>query len=231
MKTRIISVNTDDNDDFDSVQGYGHLSENGKKIRYSLRREKIKTFLEKSKGSIEIFDAVTPNKFVIENDHLVFSDKTMNVLDKSDFYLANILSHYEIWNIDEDTLILEDDIVLDFEKITEIKNLLDPFKKLETSNKILYLQLSTPWHESFFERDYQLEPINEQFGKLKNGDCSGTSALLITKECKKTLLDKIYPLCACDRYFNNLKSMGVVEFYLPLNRNLMFKLDNETSWA
>jgi len=230
MKIRIISVNSGDLNDFDSVQSFGHIIEDGKKLRYQVRRNIIKEFISSNNFPIDIFDAVTPNKFQIKNNNVYYKSKKLEVSDNSEFYISNILSHYEIWNINEDTLILEDDIILDRLQLEEIKNLIKSFEKIELTNKILYLQLSTPWHESFFDKDFNLEPFDGNFGRYLSGDLSGTSAMFLTRECKKIILSSLLPLCACDKYFDNLRSLGILQFYLPIDKSKMIKLDKNTSW-
>jgi GR25 family glycosyltransferase involved in LPS biosynthesis len=230
MKIRIISVNSEDLKDFDSVQSFGHKIENGQKLRYQVRRNIIKEFISNNNFSINIFDAVTPNKFQIKNNNVEYKNKKLDLLDDSEFYIANILSHYEIWNIDEDTLILEDDVILDKLQLEEVENLIKSFEEIEFTNKVLYLQLSTPWHESFFDKDFNLQPFNDNFGRYLSGDLSGTSALFLTKDCKKIILNNLLPLCACDKYFNSLNSLGILQFYLPIDKSKMIKLDKNTSW-
>lgn len=230
MKIRIISVNTEDIKDFDSVQSFGHQVENGQKLRYQVRRSKIKEFISTNNLPISIFDAVTPNKFKINDNVMEFNNLKFELSDDSEFYISNILSHYQIWNLDEDTLILEDDVILDKNQLDEISTLIGSFKEIEFDNKVLYLQLSTPWHESFFDKEFSLQPLNEHFGKYIGGDLSGTSALFLTKECKKIILNNLQPLCACDKYFNKLRSIGILQFYLPNDKTKMMRLDKNTSW-
>jgi GR25 family glycosyltransferase involved in LPS biosynthesis len=230
MEIRIISVNTEDIKDFNSVQSFGHQLENGQKLRYQVRRNKIKEFISTNNLPISIFDAVTPNKFTINDSVVEFNNLKFELSDDSEFYISNLLSHYQIWKLDEDTLILEDDVILDKIQLEGIITLIDSFREIEFDNKALYLQLSTPWHESFFDKEFSLQPVNEYLGKYISGDLSGTSALFLTKECKKIILNNLQPLCACDKYFNKLSSLGVVQFYLPNDKTKMLRLDKKTSW-
>ena len=85
-------------------------------------------------------------------------------------------------------LILEDDIIFDSELFKKIPSIIESFLKLEENNKILYLQISTPWLEDAREKSFHLSKINENIGKYITGDVSGTAAYYITKECKKVLV-------------------------------------------
>jgi GR25 family glycosyltransferase involved in LPS biosynthesis len=233
IQCKIISVNVDEEQDFNSVQDFGHVIEDGKKLRYVIRRNYINNFIlekELPEFDFQIYDAVTPNKFTHKGTEVNFGNEILITNENSDFYIANILSHYEIWKINEDTLIFEDDVELNSEILTHINDLIESFKSIEDPNKILYLQLSTPWHETFFEKKFQLRPISDKIGEYLSGDLSGTSAMFLTKEAKKIILDNILPLCACDKYFNNLVNKKIIKYYLPLNSEHMIKLNKNTSW-
>jgi GR25 family glycosyltransferase involved in LPS biosynthesis len=143
-------------------------------------------------------------------------------------HLANFLSHYEIWNLEEDTLVIEDDVIFDNELFEKIPNIIDSFLKLDEDNKILYLQISTPWLEDGKEKNFNLIKVNENIGKYVSGDVSGTAAYYITKECKKVLLQNMRPILPCDQYLDNLLKTGVINYYLPIDKSMMFKLDTKT---
>lgn len=234
MKCRIISVNPE-NIGFNSTQNFGHkINSRGEKQRYISRRDKINTFIEDlsiDNLDIDIFDAITPNNFKITDNKVLFEDKILPLLDNTEFYVANNLSHYKIWEMEEDTLILEDDLIWDKTKFNNIIALIDNFKTLNLNNSILYLQISAPWDESASEKHLVYKQIlNENLGYADSIDFSGTAAYFLTKECKKIILNNMQGLCACDRYLDNLRKNGIIKYCIPTNKNNMFCLDTETMW-
>jgi len=234
MNCRIISVNPE-NIGFDSTQDFGHkINDNGKKQRYITRRNNIQEFMEnfhQDNLKMHIFDAITPNNFIITGDKVIFENKTLSLLDNGVFYVANNLSHYKIWLIEEDTLILEDDLIWDETKFNDIINLIENFKTLNLHDSILYLQISTPWDSSAREKKLVYSQIiNENLAYTDNIDFSGTAAYFLTKECKKVIINNMQGLCACDRYLDNLRKNGTIKYCIPTNKNNMFCLDTETMW-
>ena len=149
INCKIISVNVKDEQDSKSVQDFGHQKDTlGEKLRYIKRREKIDDFLNSFNNdsfNIEYFNAITPNNFTLEDVNINYNDKKIPYAENSVFYMANTLSHYEIWNIDEDTLVLEDDVIFDTEIFNNLSDIITDFKSIGSTGKILYLQISTPW--------------------------------------------------------------------------------------
>ena len=239
INCKVISINIDSESDIKSVQGFGTLEDiDGNKLRYVKRRHIINNFLSdfnESSIKIEYFNAITPKDFNCDvsnntlSESIIFDNKKFEI-KKSIWscHLANFLSHYEIWNIEEDTLVLEDDIIFDSELFKKIPSIIESFLKLEENNKILYLQISTPWLEDAREKSFHLSKINENIGKYIAGDVSGTAAYYITKECKKVLLENIKPILPCDQYLDNLLKSGIINYYLPIDQSMMFKLDTKT---
>jgi GR25 family glycosyltransferase involved in LPS biosynthesis len=232
INCRIISVNPET--DKKHIQGFGHkINESGDKIRYVERRKIINSFISTYKNKnieISIFDAVTPKSFTVENNKILFKGEAINYSEDSDFYMANTLSHYSLWKMDEDTLILEDDVIFDESIFDSLVELITKFDKINDDNKILYLQLSTPWLENgrtkiFNYSDTQIQGIYE----AKNSDFSGTAAYYIPKTTKKIILENLLPFCACDRYLESYLRMGKIKYYIP-DTNNMFKLNLDTMW-
>jgi len=234
LKCRIISVNEPTN--------FGHtVDENGNRTRYLQRRSKIDQFINTFKDDltkIDYFNAITPNNFNFTTTgtgpnapgYVYFDNKQLSIIGDCDLYIANTLSHYEIWKIDEDTLVFEDDVLFDKVKIKNIISIIDEFKKIPIDGKILYLQLSVPWSKNAHNKTFNLEKTTENIGKYKSGDISGTACYFITKECKRLLLNNMRPIVACDRYLDLLSREGILQYYLPLDKNKMFCLDTETFW-
>ena len=144
--------------------------------------------------------------------------------------MANTLSHYEIWNTDEDTLVLEDDVIFDNNLFNNLSTIITEFKSIQSTGKILYLQISTPWLQDAKEKKISLNKVTENIGKYMGGDISGTSAYYITKETKKIILNNIKPFTACDRYLELFVKDSLIEYYVPLDKENMFKLDTNTMW-
>jgi GR25 family glycosyltransferase involved in LPS biosynthesis len=232
INCKIISVNCDDINVSKSVQEFGHVkNSDGNKSRYLDRRSKIKSFIEKTKVSninFEIFDAVTPYDISFSNGNVIFEMMKLPVIQEDPFYVSNNLSHYKIWNMPEDTLILEDDILLEDATLDKILLSIDDFNKIDCDNKILYLQRSIPWIESLPDKSMVRKFSTSSVSESVSGDFSGTGAYFIKKECKDILLKNMRGLCACDKYLNMLKEDGIIKYYIP-DINSMIKLDI-TSW-
>ena len=229
VKCRIISVNSKVD-----VQDFGHTKNDaGEKIRYTERRKKIDLFLQTFKSEyfdIEYFDAVTPNKFTMGDKAIVYNGNSLELSENSVFYAANTLSHYDIWNIDEDTLIVEDDIIFTQDIFDKISSIIEDFKEIKSEKKILYLQASVPWMENADDKQFSLSSVSYNLGKFKYGDLSGTAGYFIPKETKKILLNNMRGICACDRYLESLVKDNIIEYYLPLDKTNMVRLDKTTMW-
>lgn len=229
---RIISVNVEDEEIYKDVQNFGHQIENGKKIRYLIRRNLINKFIEENKYlDLKIENAVTPCKFTIIDNNCIHNNKYYTIYENSIFYICNNLSHYNIWNIEEDTLILEDDIVLSKNIFDDLGFILNEFKKINIKNKLLYLQRSIPWSPNFEDKTISYNEIGNSFiREISSFDYSGTGAYFLTKECKKILLDNLIGLRATDKYLEFLRQKGIIRFFIPKNNDLMFRLDKNTTW-
>jgi GR25 family glycosyltransferase involved in LPS biosynthesis len=233
LNCRIINVNPETPQEFIN---FGHsVDENGNKIRYSLRRERINRFLEKDINlyDISIFDAVTPHDFDVQGNNVIIGEKSFITGTDSLFYVANALSHASIWSLDEDTLVLEDDVIFDESKFEILRNILIEFKSLAGKNEILYLQMSIPYCEGAPDKTIcYVQPISDNI-YLGDMDVAGTAAYFITKETKKTVMDLInsgFPLLPCDQMFDTMRKQGFIRYLVPLNKESMFKLDTETYW-
>lgn len=236
INCRIISVNTDNEDDVKCTQEFGHKTDdNGKKLRYYNRRKKILQFINNTSidgVKFEIFNAVTPKDFIKEGNTVLFEGKSIQTNVESLFYIANTLSHYKIWNLEEDTLIIEDDLLFKQDKFKTIPALIEKFKEIKHISKVLYLQLTVPWKENALKKHFQIIPSEKysDFGFPLNSDLSGTSCYFIEKETKKILLSNLKPLLACDAYLGLYNKEGIITYYIPKDLNLMMELDLETYW-
>src|ERR1035437_4139557 len=203
INSRIISVDIEDELTLRSIQDYGHNSVDDKKIRYGERRSKINEFLKSYNNNLinlNLFNAVTPKDFSIENKSLFFNGETFAIAENSIFYMANTLSHYKLWNLDEDTLVFEDDIIFNKENIDCLPKLIEEFETIPNKNKILYLQISTPWLKDAKEKNFSVSPVTNNIGKPTGMDISGTAAYYLNREAKKILLNNMRGICGCDRY-------------------------------
>ena len=238
INCKIISVDPGNAEDFKAVQHFGHAVEDKVKMRYITRRKNVEKFInsfKSNKFNIEIFNAVTPNKFKLEKNSVFFEGKSFTVIEKAaeaDFFIANILSHYKIWQTKEDTLIFEDDIIFNNESFIELYDLINNFSSQQLTDTILYLQLSCPSDVNASNK-YLIcgNLINEQIGyAANNNDFSGTGAYFISKECKEILLNNMQGLRACDAYLNTLRELNAIKYCIPTNSNKMFCLDVNTFW-
>lgn len=233
LNCKIISVNPEKS--INSVSDFGHkIGSDGRKIRYIERRKNIINFLNSNQTNnidISIFDAITPKDFVIENNRVLYNQKEFMLDDQSVFYTANFLSHYSIWCDDTDTLILEDDVILEKSTMSSLYEQIDKFNKVEDDSKILYLQISIPWSVSAHEKSFRHQEEFGSFYKLGvDNDVSGTAAYYIPTKTKEKILKNLKPICACDKYLHQLMIEGIINYYVPSNRSLMFKLDQNTMW-
>ena len=239
INCRIISINTNKNTDFESVQLIGTAKDvDGKKLRYKRRRENIENYFSNFNNesiNFEFFDAVTPSSFSPDLTKDCLSDSVIYNGQKFELskelwicYIGNFLSHFQIWNIDEDTLVLEDDVLLEDRFFEKIPMVIESFKKIQEPNKLLYLQVSAPWREDAMEKQFNLINVNENISRFMGGDISGTAAYFITKECKKIILNNLRPISPCDNYLDILMRMGIINYYLPNEKSYMCKLDTKT---
>jgi GR25 family glycosyltransferase involved in LPS biosynthesis len=219
-----------------SIDNYTWFHQNNNPIRrYSERRKNIDSFIEKTssdKFSLEVLPAVTPIDFSIADNQVSFDNKYFDIGNKDLLYISNNLSHYKIWEIEEDTLVFEDDIVLDLVQIEKITELIESFKLIEDDFKILYLQISTPWIREGTKKSFNFESTNiSGIGRLiGNNDISGTAAYFIDKKSKKKILENPRPLNPCDQYLDRFRLDGLLRYYIPTDLNLMFSLDYDTMW-
>ena len=234
MNCRIINVNPNTPQEF--IGEFGHsVDESGNKIRYSLRRDRIERFMnDEIEGySISIFDAVTPKDFEIEGDKVTIGESSYRIEEKSIFYIANTLSHISIWNMDEDTLVLEDDAIFDESVFSSLRDAISDFKENSTRKDILYLQISTPWlADADTKRISHLEKVSEKIS-VADMDFSGTAAYFITREAKKNIMNFInsgFPLFACDKLLDVMRKNGLLRYVVPFDSGSMFSLDKETHW-
>ena len=235
MKTKIRVINPLPFDEQDSIS-WKKITNEGEPLgfkfpRYQIRRQIIEKFISENKDlDIEIHNAVTPKHFTFENGGVFFQGVHFEVEDIQPFYWSNLLSHYGIWNIDEDTLILEDDVVFDRETILNLEKELEYFNQLDLGGKVLNLSRSIPWMREVPDKKFATLRFDERFSYLRDGDLSGTGALYLTKKTKRIILENMGPLTGCDGYFKRLYEKGVIKYFIPNNHELMFRLDEKTVW-
>lgn len=233
INCRIITVNPET--DKNHIQDFGHKTdESGNKLRYIERRKIINDFVSSYKNEnieISIFDAITPKKFSVENNNILFEDKKIEHSECSIFYMANTLSHYKIWEMSEDTLVLEDDVIFEEGVFDSLIDSIHKFDRIEDDSKILYLQISTPWLEDGKSKKFNCSLTTvDGIYKAINSDFSGTAAYYIPKSTKKTILDNMLPFCACDKYLESYYKMNKIRYYIPNSESKMFRLNLNTMW-
>ena len=231
INCRIISVNVEDKTVLDSIKVLGYSAN-----RYISRRKIVNEFVNSIKDDrfkVEIFNAITPNQFKLENkkDVVFFENNLFTVAERSELYIANILSHYKIWQMQEDTLILEDDIIFNRTIFSNVHNILSNLNIQKLKNVILYLQISRPSCKLASDKLMTCSSlINEQVGYTDSLDVSGTGAYYISRECKETILSNMQDLRACDNYLDRLRHLGIIKICIPFDKNNMFKLNTDLHW-
>ena len=219
INTRIISVKTSPWEE--------------RRIRYETRRANLENFIESTKSPIIIQEAIIPSDFEILNGKANYLDKTYDLSIPIDFYIANTLSHIKIWEIDEDTLILEDDVLLTEINFTKIYQYIQEFNTIEDPCKILYLQISVPYAPDAYNKNFDIsDKITQNICKLHDGsDFAGTAGYFINSETKKRLLDNIKSIKPCDQYLHQYQKEGFLSYYTLTNQSDMIKLDTRFNFA
>lgn len=184
----------------------------------------------------EKFDAVTPNDFELINneENILFEKKIFKneiFLHGKEKLIANFLSHYKIWQLDEDSLIIEDD--LDFndfnEKLINIDNIINEFNSLKTIDTILYMQLSCPWNVGKPNKSFSYEKdLSQNLSTSKNNDYSGTAIYFLNKETKKNILKNIKTVLPTDQVLINFMHNKILNIVIPKTNNHMVLLNKET---
>jgi len=234
INCRIISVNTNDIESDKSVQNIGHQKNEGRKIRYVKRREKIEEFVKNTSidgMNMEIFDAVTPKDFSFDSGKVYYKGNEYANSTEAELYIANTLSNFEIWNMEEDTLVLEDDVLFDVDVLREIQILCEEFKEVKIPNKLLYLLRSCPWKKGTPDRFYQTVKINDRFGiPTSPHDMSGNGAYFATSKTKEIILRNMKPIKESDGMMGDLNNSKVLTYCIPNNIESMIRLDPQTTW-
>lgn len=232
INCKIISVNIDTT----KTEHYGYIDTEvpSKRLKYKQRRDKINIFLNNYKNNhykISLFDAVTPEQFVVENNIVTYNHNNFTLSHPSVLYVSNWLSHFNIWNINEDTLVIEDNIIFNPDIFNNLIQVIEEFQTIYDPHKILYLQSTCPSSFTSADKHFNIEGSPTQnicVGNIYN-NWAGTAAYFIPKEAKELILKDLLPVCACDGYMHELYRKNIIKYYIPSDINNMFKLDPETS--
>jgi hypothetical protein len=200
LKSYVISVNSDDVD--------VNFNHDYKSNKYKLRREFIKDNLFKTlsdKIDIDFFDSITPDKFILEGDFLIYDDRNYkrgidwNYKNYPLIYLNSLtLTTYLLYkkSIEEsrDLLIFEDDAFIPNENLDNILSSIHSFSEI-SDPAILYLQSECPWRKNYPIKSYvnSLSEYNQHLNKINNNwyDMSGTTSYLINISGMKKMIDLI----------------------------------------
>jgi GR25 family glycosyltransferase involved in LPS biosynthesis len=234
INCRIICVDVDDKETEKAVNTFCGLvlDDQGKNQRYIVRRRKVEEFIHNTKIpgiNFEIFNAVTPKDYIIKDGRIIIDNKSLLLNEVSPLYQSCGLSHYRLWNLEEDTLILEDDAVLKEDLFKDLVILIEKFQKLEDKSKVLYLQKSCPW-DGGQPKKFKLfdTPISEIKQPPKNSDFAGTVAYFIPLSAKKRILHNFLPFKGSDGFLHDCYRYNIITYYVPANINLMIEVDKET---
>ena len=235
MNWRIICVNINDDDTLSSLDGVFESKMPGKLLRgeqilerYHRRYNNIINFKKNSRFPLLIEKAVTPKNFQYSNGIAKYKDIIYNqAANSSLLHIAGMLTHINIWNMEEDTMILEDDVILDEELFKRINIIIEDFKTINNKNKLLYFQAQQPWLEP---KPLVIEKkITQYIGTLHHiPHCvAGSSAYFITKECKEIVKKYTQTLKGCDSYLHGLWQAGIIQYYVPRYVNCLINLIEE----
>lgn len=229
MKIRILNPNIIDKNKIPN-------SWNNSKInRYITRYNYLKENLDKNQDlNIELFDCVTCKDYTVDvnNQTINYNNKILPYAGEGeiDHGVPVMLSHMEIYKLlDEDTLILESDILFDRQQFLNIIDIIEDFKTIKEDNKILYMQRSIPWSENGPDKPIQIiQQVTKHIGRANMLYCG--AMYFVTKECKKILLENLLPLRGPDALLDRLNQKNIINYYVPMDINNMFKLNSQLMW-
>jgi len=200
MKSFIISVSSEIIEDIDK---HSHNS-----IKYKQRREFLKESIIPILDfcDVEIFDAITPDDFEINEDKILYKNKVFkrgsdwNSSTFPNIYLNSItLTSYQLYkkssDLNQPIMILQDDLYIPDENIENIKKSIDDFLKIEIP-AILYLQSECPWMENFPIREYPKDVLTKVTDNIsvidKNWyDLAGNVGYVINKKGSEKMIQLI----------------------------------------
>jgi hypothetical protein len=238
LKSYVISVNSDD-----VYQDFNH---DYKSNKYKLRREFIKDNLFKTlldKIDIDFFDSITPDKFLIEGDFLIYNDeyykrgidwnyKNYPLIYANSLTLTTLLLYKKSLNEERDLLIFEDDAFIPNENLDNILSSIESFSQIKEP-AILYLQSECPWRKNYPIKTYgnSLYEYNQHLLKIKNNwyDMSGTTSYLINK-CGMIEMIKLINevgLSNIDQLITIAMKEMRLNIYLPKNHKNMVLINKE----
>jgi len=239
FESYVISVNCDDIID---IMDHSHKS-----VKYKLRREDIINNLIPSFKDIcdvKIFDAITPNDFVINNDKILYKDSEIKRgIDKNygtfsdSFQVSLSLGYLELYkkSIDNNIslLLIEDDAVLPIENTENIKKCINDFLKIETP-AILYLQSECPWMKGFPIRKFKpgsLIDYNENLNKISPSwhDIAGTTCFMINTKGSLKMIELINNIGTfpADQLTTIAMNNRLLEVYIPKDNENMILLNKK----
>jgi len=239
FESYVISVNCDD---FDDVMSHSHKS-----IKYKLRREDvIKNLIPSFKEicDVKIFDAITPNDFVINNDKLLYKDfEIKRGIDKNyniycDEYQNSIsigffILYKKAVECDINLLLMEDDAVLPIENVENIKLSINDFLKIEDP-AILYLQSECPWIKGFPIRKFPpvvLSEYSENLNRILPSwyDIAGNTCFMINSEGALKMVELINDigLFPADQLTTIAMNSNLLEVYIPKDNENMVLLNKK----
>jgi hypothetical protein len=239
FESYVISVNCDDIID---IMDHSHKS-----VKYKLRREDvIKNLIPSFKDicDVKIFDAITPNDFVVNGDKLLYKDfEIKRGIDKNygtfsdNFQVSLSLGYLELYRKSVENnislLLIEDDAVLPIENIENIKYCINDFLKIEDP-AILYLQSECPWMKGFPIRKFPpvvLTEYSEKLNKISPScyDIAGTTCFMINPAGSSKMIELInnFGVFNADQMTTKAMNNKLLEVYIPKNNENMILLNKK----
>jgi GR25 family glycosyltransferase involved in LPS biosynthesis len=239
FESYVISVNCDDIID---IMDHSHKS-----VKYKLRREYvIKNLIPSFKDicDVKIFDAITPNDFVVNGDRVLYKDfdikrgidrnyniycnEYQNSISIGFFVLYKKSIEYDI-----NLLIMEDDAVLPIENVKNIKKCIDDFIKIDHPS-ILYLQSECPWMDGFPIRKFPPGVLSEHSENLNRilpswYDIAGNTCFMINPAGSFKMIELInnIGMFPADQLTTIAMNSNLIEVYIPKDNENMILLNKK----
>lgn len=242
---KIITVNAD-----------GDLSDNSHShtsVKYFKRRKFIEQNVLPAMLTIMptiLYDAVTPDNFAInENSATCFFENNMFKIGLdwnynklvNEFQIALFLTNYKLWTecytLQKCLLILEDDLSIKTETLTNLSNDLFLFNSRKYNKKpsILYMQANCPWREGYPIKTYPFASKNYFLRRKlikvphRHQDMSGTVAILINPKAAKACIDfsREIGVHAIDQFYTHCMLKKIISMYIQPQWENGFSLNVE----
>jgi hypothetical protein len=229
-----------------TVNANGNLSEDSHfytSVKYFKRRKHIEEDILPAIRTIiptTLYNAITPDNLVINENSAtcLFENRKFKIgLDCNYNRLVNIylislfLTNYNLWieccTLQRSFLILEDDVCIKSETLTNLSSDLVLFNSSKYNQKpsILYLQANCPWRKDYPVKTYPFSWKNNFLKRKlikvshKHRDLCGTAAILINPKAAKACIDFTHEIGihAIDQFYMNCMFKKLIFMYIQSN--------------